>query len=212
MRNVCSRWIASRTIDVLASTPALLAHIEPGFAQPRTAEIFKDLQKATRKESKVLSDLQQARQGVSAALAIQAGELDPSKVAQNRKALKAQKEALEDSQVLADTYARNLDYLWTQLFQSLTDFKAAQSAALKAEVDPIAEEVNAQIKAALQLWKQKGAPKLRRLAAMDAHCPGVIYFAHLNLTQHEIRGLKSLEAAPQIKVNGNRFEFHLEVL
>lgn len=206
------KWIASRTIDILQSTPALLAHIEPGFGQERTKEIFADLQKATRKQGKVLNDLRQAKQGVSAALAIQASEIDPSKVAQNRKALKAQRETEEDLQILAETHKRNLEYLWTQLFQSTKDFQMQQTAALKAEIDPIAAEASELIKRGARLWKQKGAPKLRQLAALNPTTPGIIYYTHLNLTQHEIRGLKLLESVPQIKANGNRFEFHLEDL
>lgn len=205
-------WIASRTINILTSSPRVLSHIEPGFESQKTQDIFADLKKATKAAGKVAADLQIADQGVSAALAIQESNIDPSKVAQNRKSLKEQREALEDVQILAGTYERNLEYLWTQLFQSLQDFTTAQVAAMNAELEPIAVEVNAQIKGACQLWQLKGEPKLRRINEMNPAIPESIYYEHLHLTQLQIRQLKSFEAFPQIRINGNRFEFKLEGL
>lgn len=205
-------WIGSRTIDILGATPRLLANIEPGFDSQRTQDVFAELKAATKKAGKVSADLQQARQGVSCALAIQESNIDPAQVPQNRKGLKEQRESLEDSQVLAGTYERNIDYLWSQLFQSLTDFQAAQVAAVKEKLVPIVEEVNAVNRSAAKLWQLKGEPLLRQLAEMNPKLPGSIYYEHLHFTDFQVRQIKNLEAFPQIRINGNRFEFTLGVL
>ncbi len=205
-------WIGSKAIDILGATPRLLSNLEPGFESQRTQDVFAELKAATKKAGKVSDDLQQARQGVSAALAIQESNIDPSQVSQNRKGLKEQRETLEDSEILTATYSRNIDYLWTQLFQSLTDFQAQQVASVKEKLVPIVEEVNAQIKAAWKHWQAKGEPLLRQLAEMNPKLPGSIYYSHLHFTDLEARQIKSLEAYPQIRVNGNRFEFYLGVL
>jgi len=205
-------WIASHTVDILQSTPRLLAHFEPGFADQKAQDVFAELKKMTKRQGRVLSELQKTEQAVSAQLAIQANNLDPARVSENRKALKAQREALEDKQIETETGKRGIEFQWSKLFQSLKDFQRAQVEAVRQEAIPAVEKFNTEIKAAYQLFVQRIAPKLRQLNEMNPAIPGAIYFTHLHLTDLQVRQLKCLEAFPQIKATGNRFEFQLEVL
>ena len=203
--------LRSGDIDILGSSPDVLARIEPGFKSKRTQEIFQELKETERNGSTIMKDLEKADLAVSKSLEIERKNLDLSAVDGNRKLLRERREHLEDVQIKVETYARKKADLWEKLFESLSDFQLKRVEAKVKEILPEMEKFNAQAKANNRHFQQNIAPKLRELNALNPASPGELYFTHLNLTDFQVRQLKTLEAFPQIKVIQDRFEFHLEV-